>query len=49
MKLFATLYLDEDVDLLMAKLLSARRLDVRTARDEAMLGRSDEEQVAYAT
>ncbi|HEX8684327.1 MAG TPA: DUF5615 family PIN-like protein [Ardenticatenaceae bacterium] len=49
MKLFATLYLDEDVDLLMAKLLSARRLDVTTARDEAMLGRSDEEQVAHAT
>jgi predicted nuclease of predicted toxin-antitoxin system len=48
MKLFATLYLDEDVSVLIATLLQVRGLDVTTAREEGMLGESDETQLAYA-
>jgi hypothetical protein len=36
MKLFAELYLDEDVSVLVAALLRARGFDVITARDEGM-------------
>lgn len=45
MKLIATLYLDEDVSVLLAALLRGRGIDVRTARDEQMLGRPDPEQL----
>lgn len=48
MKLFAELYLDEDVSALVASLLRARGFDVITAREEGMLGRSDAEQLARA-
>ncbi len=48
MKLFATSYLDEDVSALVATLLRVRGLDVTTAREENMLGKSDEEQLACA-
>jgi hypothetical protein len=47
-KLFITLYLDEDVDVLLANLLIARGFDVLTVRDAAMRGKSDEEQLAFA-
>jgi predicted nuclease of predicted toxin-antitoxin system len=48
MKLFATLYLDEDVSVLIGTLLQVRGLDVTTAREEGKLGESDEIQLAYA-
>ena len=48
MKLFATSYLDEDVSALVAVLLRVRGLDVTTAREENMLGKSDEIQLAHA-
>jgi predicted nuclease of predicted toxin-antitoxin system len=49
MKLFATLYLDEDVSVLVATLLQARGLDVKTTREQGMLGKSDETQLGYAS
>ena len=48
MKLFAELYLDEDVSALVAVLLRARGFDALTARDDQRLGRSDGEQLARA-
>jgi predicted nuclease of predicted toxin-antitoxin system len=48
MKLFATLYLDEDVPILLAALLQGRGMDVTTAQVQQRLGRSDEAQLAYA-
>ena len=48
MKLFASLYLDEDVSILVADILRARGFDVITARDEKMLGRNDSEQLEKA-
>jgi len=47
-RLFCTLYLDEDVSVLLRTLLEARGFDVTTARDQGMLGKSDEEQLAYS-
>jgi predicted nuclease of predicted toxin-antitoxin system len=47
-KLFCTLYLDEDVSVMLGYLLDARGFDVTTARDQGMLGKSDEEQLAYS-
>ncbi len=49
MKLFASLYLDEDFSVLIAALLKAQGFDVTTARDEGMLGKSDLEQLEYAS
>ncbi len=46
MKLFAELYLDEDVSVLLATLLRARGFAVTTAHAEGMLHRSDAEQLA---
>jgi uncharacterized protein with PIN domain len=43
------IYLDEDVDVLLATLLSARGYDVEHAKDAAQLGKSDEAQLRYAT
>ncbi len=48
MKLFASLYLDEDVSILIADILRARGFDVITVRDENMLGRNDTEQLQKA-
>lgn len=48
-RLFARLYLDEDVPVQVAEILRGHGYDVRTARDEGMLGTSDAEQLAYAT
>jgi len=48
MKLFIELYLDEDVSVLLAKLLIARGYDVVTALDAGMLGKDDPEQLRYA-
>jgi hypothetical protein len=48
LKLFASLYLDEDVSVLIADILRARGFDVTTVRDENMLGRKDAEQLEKA-
>lgn len=49
MNLFADLYLDEDVSVLVATLLRVRGFNVTTTRDQAMLGQPDECQLARAT
>lgn len=41
-------YLDEDVSVLLAPLLQAREINASTARDHAMLGKQDEEQLRKA-
>lgn len=46
--LFICLYLDEDVNVLVADLLKARGFDVLTVRDAGQLQASDEEQLACA-
>nr|WP_221928679.1 MULTISPECIES: DUF5615 family PIN-like protein [Nostocales] len=46
--LFIRLYLDEDVNVLVADLLKARGFDALTVRDAGQLHASDEEQFAYA-
>jgi predicted nuclease of predicted toxin-antitoxin system len=46
--LFICLYLDEDVNVLIADLLRARGFDVITARDAKQLHGTDAEQLAYA-
>ncbi|MGB3311065.1 MAG: DUF5615 family PIN-like protein [Nodosilinea sp.] len=46
--LFICLYLDEDVNVLVADLIGARGFDVLTVRDAGRLRASDEEQLAYA-
>jgi len=48
-RLFARLYLDEDVPVQVAEILRGHGYDVRTARDEGMLGTSDTEQLTFAT
>ncbi|NES21463.1 MAG: hypothetical protein F6K41_21670 [Symploca sp. SIO3E6] len=47
-KLFIQLYLDEDVNVLIADLIKAKGFDVTTARDAGQLRISDAEQLAYA-
>lgn len=47
-KLFASLYLDEDVDVLLAGLLRARRFSVVTVVEAGRRQLSDEEQLAHA-
>lgn len=44
----ASLYLDEDVSVVVAAILTARGFVVTTARDRKQLSRSDEEQLAFA-
>ena len=46
MTIFARVYVDEDVDILVATLLLARGLEATTARDQGMLGQPDPERVA---
>ena len=47
-QLFITLYLDEDVNVMVANLLNGRGFSATTARDEGLLRKSDEEQLAHA-
>jgi hypothetical protein len=48
-RLFIELYLDEDVDVLIADLLRARGFVVSTTVEAHQLHRSDAEQLAYAS
>jgi len=45
---FIELYLDEDVDVLVAELVHARGFSVTTTRDAGRLGNTDAEQLAFA-
>lgn len=45
--IFICLYLDEDVNVLVADLLQARGFDVITARDAGQLHATDAEQLAF--
>ena len=47
-KLFIELYLDEDVDALVADLIRARGFNAVTTRDAGNLHKDDDEQLAYA-
>ncbi|MBE7531121.1 MAG: DUF5615 family PIN-like protein [Chloroflexi bacterium] len=47
-QLFIELYLDEDINVLIADLLRGRGFAATTAREEGQLAKSDEEQLAYA-
>lgn len=48
-RLFARLYLDEDVDVLVADLVRSRGFEVATTHSERMLGQSDASQLSYAS
>ncbi|MFM7602621.1 MAG: DUF5615 family PIN-like protein [Pseudanabaena sp.] len=48
MKIFASLYLDEDMNNMVATLLRSRGIDAVTVQKSDMLGKSDQEQLAYA-
>lgn len=48
MNLFAYIYLDEDVSVLIANLLETRGFHATTARDQGMLGQDDPQQLAFA-
>lgn len=48
MRLFARLYLDEDVDVLVARLLEARGFSAVTTQAAGCTGNSDRSQLAYA-
>ena len=47
-RLFIELYLDEDVDVLVAELIKAYGFSASTAREREQLGKSDSEQLFYA-
>jgi hypothetical protein len=47
-QLFIELYLDEDVDVLVAELIRARGFVVLTTREAGQLGNDDATQLAYA-
>lgn len=47
-KLFIDLYLDEDVNVLLADLIRARGFGVITTREAAKIGSGDAEQLAFA-
>ena len=47
-RVFAEVYLDEDVDVVIADMLKARGFEAVTARDAGRLGATDIEQLAYA-
>lgn len=49
MSLFIELYLDEDVDILIADLLKAHDFSALTTRDADQLQNRDADQLAYAT
>jgi len=48
MTIFAQIYVDEDVDILVATLLLARGINTTTAREQQMLGEPDQKQLAFA-
>jgi hypothetical protein len=48
MTLFAKVYVDEDVDILVATLLLAQGTDATTTRAQGMLGQPESAQLAYA-
>ncbi|MGF2039410.1 MAG: DUF5615 family PIN-like protein [Nostoc sp. CmiVER01] len=48
MTIFAQVYIDEDVDVIVATLLLARGFDATTAREQQMLGEPDQKQLAFA-
>ncbi len=47
-QLFIDLYLDEDVDVLVAELLRARGFVALTTQEAGQLGSNDDEQLSYA-
>jgi len=47
-RIFIELYLDEDVDVLLAELLRARGFSALTAKDAGNRGLSDANQLAFA-
>ena len=47
-QLFIRVYLDEDVDVLIAELLKARGFEAFTTRESGQSGNSDTEQMEYA-
>jgi predicted nuclease of predicted toxin-antitoxin system len=47
--LFAALYSDEDMSALVATLLRSRGLDVTTVPEQGTLGKTDREQLDFAT
>jgi predicted nuclease of predicted toxin-antitoxin system len=47
-RLFIELYLDEDVDVLVADLVRAKSFLATTTRGDGQVGNNDEEQLAYA-
>lgn len=49
MTIFAALYTDEDMSALVTTLLRSRGLDVTTVPEQAALGKTDSEQLEYAT
>lgn len=48
MRLFAQIYLDEDVDVLVAELLRARGFSAETTQEAGCTGQTDRRQLAYA-
>lgn len=49
MSSFVAIYTDEDVSALVATLLQSRGLDVTTVPEQATLGKTDREQLEFAT
>jgi predicted nuclease of predicted toxin-antitoxin system len=47
-RLFIDLYLDEDVDVLIADLVRARGFKASTTQEAGQIGKGDEEQLAYS-
>ncbi|MEH2333562.1 DUF5615 family PIN-like protein [Nostoc sp.] len=49
MTVFAALYSDEDMSALVARLLRSRGFDIATVSEQATLGKTDREQLEFAT
>ena len=49
MRKFVALYTDEDMSALVARLLRSRGLDITTVPEQASLGKTDNEQLEFAT
>lgn len=47
--MFALLYTDEDMSALVATLLKSRGLDITTVPEQGTLGKTDQEQLEFAT